>query len=266
MSTAYQMPRFDVAGKTVIVTGATRGVGRGIASTFAHFGANVVITARTAGDCAVVSADINQNYCKGGRCVGCAADSTKSKDIQKVLETAIDAFSTIDVLVNNASVQGKSAHMLSDYCDEENFDKVIRTNLKGVFLFSKAVAQQMREQKRGGRIINLSSVAALSSARSAVAYGAAEAGVLSLTRTMASEFAPYNITVNAVCHGNVITPMNQDFLSSGDIKQNLESATALGRLAAIEDITGPVIALATDCFSYMTGAYLLLDGGQMIKG
>lgn len=265
MSIEYKMPSFDISGKTVIITGATRGLGQGIASTFASFGANVVITARTESDCVRVSENINNRYCKDNRCVAVVADSTSQADIDRAIARTVQEFSALDILINNANVKGKSAKILSDYCDEDNFEKVISTNLKGVFMFSKAAARQMRSQGHGGKIINIASIAGLIGAKGAVAYGAAEAGVISLTRTMAGEFAGYGITVNAVCTGDVVTPMNVDILSNDDIKTNFVSETALGRLARIEDVAGPVLALATDCFSYVTGTYLLVDGGQMIK-
>ena len=266
MSDELAMPSFNLNGKTAIITGGTRGLGWGIAATFAAFGANVVITARTEADCEKVSREIGAKYCRGGSCLGLAADSTKQADIDRVIEATEEAFGELDILVNNASITGKSANILSDYCDEENFDKVVTTNLKGVFLFSKAAASHMRHRGRGGKIINIASVYGVIGARGEAAFGAAAAGVISLTRTMANEFAQQGITVNAVCPGYIVTPMNTDILESGFIKSRLEGETALGRLAKIEDITGPVLAMASDCFNYMTGAYILLDGGQTIKG
>jgi NAD(P)-dependent dehydrogenase (short-subunit alcohol dehydrogenase family) len=261
------MPNFRLTGKTAIVTGGTKGLGFGIAATYAHYGADVVITARTAADVETASADINENYIKGdNRCIGVSADSGKQADIDRVLAAAKEAFGGVDILVNNAGISGKTAAILTDDCDEANFDKVIATNLKGVFLFAKSTAKEMVAAGKGGKIINVASVGGLIGGKGVVAYGASKAGVISLTKTMANEFARYGITVNAICPGYVITPLNEDVFADESIRTKMESRTALRRLGEIEDIAGPALAMASGCFGYMTGTYLLLDGGQTIGG
>lgn len=261
------IPKFDLTGKTAIVTGGTRGLGFGIAATYASYGANVVITARTASDVKTSSAEIQQKYTKGSnRCIGVTADSGKQADIEQIIAQTMDAFGKIDILVNNAGISGKTANILTDECDEENFDKVIATNLKGVFLLTKAVVKQMVAQKTGGKIINMASVGGLIGGKAVVAYGASKAGVISLTKTMANEFARYNITVNAICPGYVVTPLNEDIFANEEIRKKMEARTAVRRLGTIEEIAGPALAMASDSFSYMTGTYLLLDGGQTIGG
>ena len=261
------MPSFDLTGKTAIVTGGTKGLGLGIAATYARYGANVIITARTAADVTIASAHIQEQYITGeNSCIGVAADSGKQADIDKVISTAVETFGIVDILVNNAGISGKTAPVLSDECNEENFMSVLDTNLKGVFLLSKAVAAQMALQKTGGKIINVSSVGGLIGGKGLIAYGASKAGVLSMTKTMANEFARYGITVNAICPGYVVTPLNEDIFSNEDIRKKMESRTAVRRLGTIEEIAGPALAMASDCFSYMTGTYLLLDGGQTIGG
>jgi NAD(P)-dependent dehydrogenase (short-subunit alcohol dehydrogenase family) len=261
-----EMPSFDMSGKTVIVTGGTQGLGFGIAAAFAGFGANVVITARTASKVAEAADDINTNYCKGGKCLGIPSDSGKQEDIDMVITKTVEIFGELNILVNNAGISGKTANILSDECDEANFDNIIATNLKGIFLFAKAAAKQMAAQGKGGKIINMASVGGLIGGKGVVAYGASKAGTLSLTRTMANEFARYNITVNAVCPGYVVTPLNEDIFSNKEVYDKMASRTAVRRLGVIEEISGPVLALASDCFSYMTGTYLLIDGGQTIGG
>jgi NAD(P)-dependent dehydrogenase (short-subunit alcohol dehydrogenase family) len=267
MSREISMPTFDLNGKTAIVTGGTKGLGFGIAATYANYGANVVITARTAVDVEAASAEINEKYIKASnKCIGVTADSSKLTDIDKVIDQTVGAFGKIDILVNNAGISGKTASILANECDETNFDIVVATNLKGVFLFSKAVARQMVAQGTGGKIINVASVGGLIGGKGVVAYGASKAGVLSLTKTMANEFARYNITVNAICPGYVVTPLNEDIFANEDIRKKMESRTALRRLGTIEDVAGPALALVSDCFGYMTGTYVLLDGGQTIGG
>jgi 3-oxoacyl-[acyl-carrier protein] reductase len=210
-----KMPKFNLAGKTAIVTGATKGIGYGIAATFAHFGAKVVITARTAEDVKAAAAEINRTYCKGGRCIGVPADSSKQEDIDNVIAETLETFGKLDILVNNAGIAGKTAKILTADCDEENFIKVINTNLKGVFLFARSAAKVFVAQGNGGKIINIASVGGLVGGPGVVAYGASKAGVISLTKTMANEFGRDNINVVAICPGYVVTPLNEDvFLDS----------------------------------------------------
>lgn len=269
MNRTIQMPVFSLTGKTAIVTGATKGIGFGIAATFAHFGANVVITARTEAAVEEAADVLNLQYANRSRCIGVAADSSKVQDINRVIEKAIEAFGKLDILVNNAGIAGKTAKILTDDCNEENFDRVIATNLKGVFLFGKAAAAQFVRQGGGGKIINIASVGGLVGGPGVVAYGASKAGVISLSKTMANEFARDGITVVAICPGYVVTPLNEDvFLDEyGNHTKIYELSaknTALRRLGSIEEIAGPVTAIACDCFSYMTGTTIVLDGGQTI--
>jgi len=263
------MPQFDLTGKTAIVTGGSKGIGYGIAATFAHFGANVVITARTASAVEEAAMEINQNYCSKGICVGIPADSSRQSDIDNVIDRTIEAFGEVNILVNNAGISGKTAKILTDECDEANFEKVIGTNLKGVFLFSRSVAKQFVSQGKGGKIINIASVGGLVGGPGVIAYGASKAGVISLTKTLGNELGRENITVVAVCPGYVVTPLNEDvFLDSeGNHTKVYElsaKSTALRRLGEIEEIAGPVTALACDCFSYVTGNTIVIDGGQTI--
>jgi NAD(P)-dependent dehydrogenase (short-subunit alcohol dehydrogenase family) len=261
------MPEFTLAGKTAVVTGGTKGLGYGIAATYAHYGANVVVTARTAADVASACEEINRLYISGGnRCIGVAADSGRQTDIDNVIAQAVGAFGRIDILVNNAGISGKTANILSTECNDTNFDLVVATNMKGVFLFAKAAAKQMVAQGSGGRIVNVASVGGLIGGKGLVAYGASKAGVISMTKTMANEFARYNITVNAICPGYVVTPLNEAIFSDEEIRKKMEARTALRRLGTIEEIAGPALALVSDSFSYMTGTYVLLDGGQTIGG
>lgn len=269
------IPSFDLTGKTCIVTGGSQGIGFGIAAAFAAYGANVVITARTVSKVQDAEADLNANYCKGGKALGIPADSSKPEDIDMVIQKTVETFGELNVFVNNAGIAGKTAKILSPDCDKSNFEKVIATNLEGMFLFDQAAAAQMVKQnavngKKGGKIINIASVGGLVGGPGVVAYGASKAGALSLTKTFANELGRENITVTAVCPGYVVTSLNEDVFvdkeTGGFTKVYELSAknTAVRRLGTIEEIAGPVLAMASDCFSYMTGTYLLLDGGQTI--
>ncbi len=263
------MPVFSLEGKTAIITGGTKGIGYGIACTFANFGANVVITARTAAAVEEAADVINAQYCKGGKCMGIPADSSNAEDIAKVVEATVAEFGRLDILVNNAGISGKTAKILTDDCNEENFDKVIATNLKGAFMFGKAAAKQFVAQGGGGKIINIASVGGLVGGPGVVAYGASKAGIISLTKTMGNEFGRDGINVVAICPGYVVTPLNEDVFLEADgshtkIYDLSAKNTALRRLGEIEEIAGPVTAIACDCFSYMTGTTIVIDGGQTI--
>jgi len=269
------IPSFDMTGKTVLITGGSQGIGFGIAAAFAAYGANVAVTARTVSKVEDAANDLNENYCKGGRAIAIPADSGKAEDIQMVIDRTVEEFGEINVFVNNAGISGKTAKILSDACDETNFDKVMNTNLRGMFMFDRAVAKQMVKQnetngKKGGKIINIASVGGLIGGPGVVAYGASKAGALSLTRTFANELGRENITVTAVCPGYVLTSLNEDVFVDKEtggftkIYDLSAKATAVRRLGTIEEIAGPVLAMASDCFNYMTGTYLLLDGGQTI--
>ena len=263
------MPVFSLAGKTAIVTGGTKGIGYGIAASFANLGANVCITARTAAAVEEAVKVLNEEYAQGGKVIGVPADSAKQEDIDAVIAATLDAFGRIDIFVNNAGISGKTAKILTDDCDEANFLKVINTNLKGCFIFGKSVAKQFVAQGGGGKIINIASVGGLVGGPGVVAYGASKAGVISLTKTMANEWGREGINVVAVCPGYVVTPLNEEFFidENGNHTKYYEQSsknTALRRLGEIEEIAGPVSAIACDCFSYVTGTTIVIDGGQTI--
>lgn len=262
MTKEIKKPSFDLTGKVAIITGGTKGIGYGIAATFAMNGCNLVITSRTPADCERTANDIETLY--GVKCLGISADSSKKENIDMVVAKAVDAFGKIDILINNAGISGKTAALLDQ--SEDDFLKVINTNLKGCFLFAQAVTAQMVKQGIGGKIVNIASVGGLIGGKSVAPYGASKAGVLSLTKTMANEWARYGITVNAVCPGYVITELNQDIFANPDIKSKMEKRIPVRRLGSVEEIAGPVLAMVSDCFSYMTGTYILLDGGQTIGG
>lgn len=270
MARDLKMPSFDLTGKTIIVTGGTKGLGMGIAATVAYYGANVVLTARTAPDCAAMAEEITRKYVRGGnKVVGIPADSSKQADIDNVIAKTVEMFGELNIMVNNAGISGKTAKILTDECDEANFDKVINTNLKGVFLFAKAAAKQMVAQGKGGKIINIASVGGLVGGPGVVAYGASKAGVISLTKTMGNEFGRDGINVVAICPGYVVTPLNEDVFLDADgnhtkVYELSAKNTAVRRLGEIEEIAGPVCALCSDCFSYMTGTTMVIDGGQTI--
>ena len=279
MNRKIGIPSFDMTGKTAIVTGGTQGLGFGIACALAAYGANVVITARTAAKVEDAAADLNENYCKGGKALGIPADSSKQENVKMVIEQTVAAFGSLDILINNAGIAGETALIVEtregrpEYT-VDNFRRVIETNLTGTFMFCQEAARQMIKQnatngKKGGRIIITSSVGGFIGGKGVVGYGASKAACLSLARTMANNFGRENITVNCICPGYVVTPLNEEFFidengnETAYYKQQ-SKATSVRRLGTIEEIAGPVLAMCSDSFSYMTGTYLLVDGGQSI--
>ena len=279
MNRKIGIPSFDMTGKTAIITGGTQGLGFGIACALAAYGANVVITARTVAKVEDAAADLNENYCKGGRALGIPADSSKQESVKAVIDQTVAEFGSLDILINNAGIAGETALIVEtregrpEYT-VDNFRKVIETNLTGTFMFCQEAARQMIKQnatngKKGGRIIITSSVGGFIGGKGVVGYGASKAACLSLARTMANNFGRENITVNCICPGYVVTPLNEEFFIDAEgnetpyYKQQAK-ATSVRRLGTIEEIAGPVLAMCSDSFSYMTGTYLLVDGGQSI--
>ena len=157
------IPSFDLTGKTAIITGGTQGLGFGMACALAAYGANVVITARTASKVEDAAADLNENYCKGGKALGIAADSSKQENVEMVIAKTVEEFGGLDILINNAGISGQTALIVEtregrpEYT-VDNFRKVIETNLTGTFMFCQAAARQMIKQGHGGRIIITASV------------------------------------------------------------------------------------------------------------
>ena len=273
------IPSFDLTGKTAIITGGTQGLGFGMACALAAYGANVVITARTESKVIDAVDDLNENYCKGGKALGIPADSSKPEEVQKVIDQTIAEFGELNILINNAGISGPTALIVENRegrpeYSVSDFEKVIATNLTGTFMFCQAAARQMIKQnetngKKGGKIIITASVGGFIGGKGVVGYGASKAACLSLARTMANNFGRDNITVNCICPGYVVTPLNEKFFidengNQTDYYRQQSKATSVRRLGTIEDIAGPVLAMCSDSFGYMTGTYILCDGGQSI--
>lgn len=253
-----KMPTFDMTGKSVIVTGATTGIGYATAVTFANFGADVVITSRSQADCDRVSSEIAAKY--GTRCLGIQADSSKAEDIDAVIDKTIKTFGKIDVLVNNAGVGGPVEDMLDT--TEDDYDYVLGINLKGVYMFAKRVARHMVDRGEGGRIINISSTAALAGDGQHSVYGAAKGGVSSLTRYMAYELGKYGITVNSVNPGFTLTEILKEAVQDPTIKDIVEKRCPMRKIGDPEDIAAAVLFFASDSASFINGTQILVDGGM----
>ncbi len=246
---------FSLADKVAIVTGAGRGIGKAIALGLADAGAYVVVAARTASDIENTAFEIEK---KGTKALAVPTDVRLSDQVNNLVNATMNKFGRIDVLVNNA---GGSFNVPVMNMSEGGWDAIIRENLKSVFLCSQTTAKVMIDQKRGV-IINIASIAGLEAYVFNASYGAAKAGVISLTKTMAMELAKYNIRVNAIAPGFIATEgVLQLFAHHPEVSKQIP----LARLGNPEDIVGGVIYLASDASVYVTGETLVIDGGLTIK-
>jgi len=246
-------------GKRCIVTGGSRGIGRGIALAMAKEGAKVAInyTANEAAAREVVDAIKAQ----GGEALMIKANVAKKAEVDAMVAEVLQAWGGIDVLVNNAGV----CHFLDFFeVTEEEWDFHQEINCKGIFLASQAAARVMRDQG-GGRIVNVTSISGEKATNpKQVPYCASKGGANMLTKVMAVALAPYKITVNAVLPGTIKTDINRDILESGGTEEAICEATPLGCLGQPEHIAEAVIYFASDEAAWTTGALLPVDGGFML--
>jgi 3-oxoacyl-[acyl-carrier protein] reductase len=246
----------SLQGRTVIVTGSSRGIGRGIALRFGAAGCQVLAVSRQRADAEKVASEITA---AGGTAKAIAADVTRREDMQAMAQAARDAFGRIDILCANAGIFPAAT---LDTMTEADFDAVIDTNLKGTFLAVSACIPDMKRQ-RSGRIILTSSITGpVTGFPGWSHYGASKAGQLGFMRTAAIELAPHGITVNAVLPGNIATEGLADLGS--DYVRKMEASVPMGRLGSVADIAHAALYFASDEAAYVTGQSLVVDGGQIL--
>ncbi|MED4582005.1 3-oxoacyl-[acyl-carrier-protein] reductase [Brevibacillus choshinensis] len=243
-----------LAGKTALVTGASRGIGRAIALKLAEAGANVVVN--YAGSEAAAAETVALIKELGRDAIMVRANVSQTEEVGEMFKAALDHFGAIDILVNNAGITRDNLLMRMK---EDEWDDVIATNLKGVFNCLKAATRPMMKQ-RSGKIINITSVVGVLGNPGQANYVAAKAGVIGLTKTAARELATRGITVNAVAPGFIDTEMTS--VLSEDVKSSMMGQIPLGRLGQTNDIASVVLFLASDAANYMTGQTLHVDGGM----
>jgi 3-oxoacyl-[acyl-carrier protein] reductase len=243
-------------GKTALVTGASRGIGRAIALELARQGASVAVNYSGSEEKArLVVEEIQKN---GGEAFAIQSDVSSEDSVKSMIKEVISTFGSLDILVNNAGITRDNLLMRMK---EEEWDAVINTNLKGVFNCTKAATRQMMKQ-RSGRIINIASIVGVSGNPGQANYVAAKAGVIGLTKTTAKELSSRGITVNAVAPGFIETDMTDAL--EGDVKDEMLKQIPLSRLGRPEDVAAAVRFLATDEASYITGQTLHVDGGMVM--
>jgi 3-oxoacyl-[acyl-carrier protein] reductase len=243
-------------GKSAIVTGGSRGIGRAIALRLADEGADIAVCASRSVESAETVAE--EIRAKGRKAIAIKGDVSNASEVDAFVSEALGAFSTINILVNNAGINRDGLLMRMK---EEDWDSVLDVNLKGAFLCTKAISRSMMKA-RSGRIVNVSSVVGLMGNAGQVNYSASKAGLLGLTKSAAKELAGRGITVNAVCPGFIPTEMTDGMPEQS--KEALLGLIPLGRLGSTEDIAATVAFLASDDASYITGQAIVVDGGMVM--
>ena len=249
---------FDLTGQVALVTGASSGLGVRFAEVLAEAGASVALVARRADRLAAVRDRIETG---GGRAVAIAADVTDRAAMTRAFDAAEQAFGTVTVLVNNAGVvaSGRAVEL-----SEADWRRVIGTNLDAVFFWSQEASRRMLAAGRGGAIVNIASMLGISVTKGVAPYAVSKAGVIQLTKALAVELAPKGIRVNAIAPGWIVTDLNRDYLASqrgAAIKDEIPA----GRFGEAGDLDGALLLLACDAGRFITGATIVVDGGQVVE-
>lgn len=246
----------NLTNKTAVVTGASRGIGRAIALELAKQGAKVVVNYSGSKENALLV--VGEIKAAGGEAIAVQANVADADSVTQLMNTTLETFGSIDILVNNAGITRDNLLMRMK---EDEWDDVMNTNLKGVFLCTKAVSRQMMKQRQG-RIINISSIVGVAGNAGQANYVAAKAGVIGLTKTTAKELASRNILVNAIAPGFITTDMTDELPL--ELKEGMLSQIPLAKLGQPEDIAKAVAFFASDAASYITGQTLHIDGGMVM--
>ncbi len=248
---------FNLSGAVALVTGASSGLGVRFAEVLAENGASVVLVARRAARLADVKARIEQ---LGGRAVAIEADVRERAAMRAAFDAAEKAFGPVTILVNNAGVahSGRAVELA-----EEEWRRILSTDLDAVFYWSQEAARRMLAAGKGGAIVNIASVLGLGVDKGVVAYATAKAGVIQLTKALALELGFKGIRVNAIAPGWIVTELNRDYLTSEKGKA-LTREIPIGRFGQERDLDGPLLLLVSDAGRFVTGATIVADGGQSV--
>ena len=245
---------FDVSGQVALVTGASRGFGRSIAHALAEAGSDLVLTSRRLQDVEGVAGELAAT---GRKVIPLQADVTQEEDVEEIVRSALAILGKIDVLVNNAGINIRRPAL---DLTESDWDQTLETNLKGCFRVAKAVGRHM-VSRQAGRIVNIASMMASVTLPERAAYGASKAGLVQLTRTLAVEWAPYNVRVNAICPGPFLTELNRPILDDPEKVKFFTDRMPMKRFGRPEELHGAVIFLASEASSFITGTTVYIDGG-----
>jgi 3-oxoacyl-[acyl-carrier protein] reductase len=248
---------FSLNGQVALVTGASSGLGVRFAECLAENGAAVALVARRADRLGGIVARIEKS---GGRALAAAADVRDRAAMAAAFDAAEKAFGTVTILVNNAGVVG--AGRAVDLSEEE-WRRILSTNLDAVFFCAQEAARRMLAAGKGGAIVNIASVLGFGVDKGVVAYATAKAGVIQLTKALALELAFKGIRVNAIAPGWIVTELNRDYLQS-ERGSTLKREIPIGRFGEERDLDGPLLLLVSDAGRFVTGATIVADGGQMV--
>jgi NAD(P)-dependent dehydrogenase (short-subunit alcohol dehydrogenase family) len=250
------MSLFDLTGKKAFITGASRGIGQAIAVAFADAGADVALVARSADGLAETASAVEAVGRKG---VVIPADVTSQEEVTGAVAAAIEQLGFVDIVVNNAG----GSNFMVGFRDLRltGWDKLIQLNLNSVVYVCHAFAPHLLERGQGS-IINVASVAGVASAPMIAPYGAAKAGVISLSKSLAVEWAGSGVRVNALCPGWTATALNRNLWDDPEAGPATIATVPMHRWGRAEEMAGPAVFLASDASSYMTGQALVIDGGQ----
>ncbi|MGD0856668.1 MAG: glucose 1-dehydrogenase [Dehalococcoidia bacterium] len=252
MDTSY----LSLAGKTALVTGGSRGIGRAIALQLADAGADVAISARKLPDLEKVAEEIQK---MGRKSLAISAHNAKMEDLQNLMAKVKEGFGRLDILVNNAVANPVMADVL--HMEEGPFDLIMNANIKGYYFLSQMAAKMMVEQGTGGAIVNIASVGAFFATPGIGVYCISKAAIVMMTKSMAQELGPHKIRVNCIAPGIVKTKFSQALWSDESLMADLMKKMPLRKIAQPEEISRTALYLASEASSFMTGSVLIIDGG-----
>jgi 3-oxoacyl-[acyl-carrier protein] reductase len=249
---------FDLTGRVALVTGASSGLGQQFARALADNGAAVALVARRADRLAAFSAELMKS---GAKTLAVEADVTDRGAMLEAFDAVEKELGTVTILVNNAGIahSGRATDMPA-----EEWRKVLSTNLDSVFFWAQEAAKRMLAANKHGAIVNIASVLGLAVAKGAVAYATAKAGVVQVTRALAVELAFKGVRVNAIAPGWFVTEMNDDYLAS-EAGDKIKREVPMGRFGKAGELDGALLLLASDAGAYITGATIVVDGGQVVQ-
>ncbi|MGA9227091.1 MAG: SDR family oxidoreductase [Mesobacillus sp.] len=254
------LPSFQLDGKIAVVTGAGRGIGRALAIGLAEAGADVALLARTEEDLKDTAAAIGD---LGRRALILPTDVTNREQVHRAIVEVKSEWDKIDILVNNAGMNIRSKAL--DVTDEE-WQTIMNTNLKSAFMMSQEAGKVMKDQKAGGKIINITSVGGHVALRTGVVYAATKAALIQMTKVLAMEWGQYGINVNAIGPWYFKTPLTETLLSDEVYVNEILAVTPLKRIGELPELVGPTVFLSSDAGNYVTGQTLFVDGGMTIHG